>query len=99
MFWHWYQLGSLAEALNKEGYWSDVIGYQKVDLTEDLLLSLIENRINVAGVHINFAYHRKKEDPSIRVYVSQLPVRIDLGDIYEALKFYGIVKGINKIEK
>ena len=52
--------GSLAEVLNKEGYWSDVIGYQKVDLTEDLLLSLIENGINVAGVHIDFAYHRKR---------------------------------------
>ena len=33
---------------------------------------LVENRIYVAaGAHINFPYHRKKEDPSIRVYVSQ----------------------------
>ena len=60
---------------------------------------LVENGINVAGVHLNFAYHRKKEDPSIRVRVSQLPIGIDLGEIYKVLKFYGIVKGINKIEK
>ena len=57
----WFVLG-LVSALtpwwkSKEGCWSDVIGYQKVDLTEDLLFSLIENGINVAGVHINFAYH------------------------------------------
>ena len=35
----------------------------------------------------------------IRVYVSELPTGIDLEDIYEVFKFYGIVKGINKIEK
>ena len=60
---------------------------------------LVENRINVVGVHVNSAYHRKKEDPSIRVYVSQLPIGIDLREIYGVLKFYDIVKGINKIEK
>ena len=44
---------------------------------------LVENGINVAGVHVNFAYHRQKEDLSIRVYVSQLPIGIDLEEIYE----------------
>ena len=99
---------SLAEALNKEGYWSNVIGYQKVDFNRRFAVvfksvqkmdHLIENGINVAGVHVNSAYHRKKEDPSIRVYVSLLPIGINLGEIYEVFKFYGIVKGINKIEK
>ena len=58
---------SQAEALNKEGYWSDVIGYQKVDFNRRFAVvfksvqkmeHLVENGINVAGVHVNFAYHR-----------------------------------------
>ena len=59
----------------------------------------MENGINVAGVHVNFAYHRRKEDPHIRVYISQLPIGIELGEIYEVFKYYDIVKEINKIER
>ena len=35
----------------------------------------------------------------IRVYVSQLPTGIDLGEVYEVLKFFDIAKEVNKIEK
>ena len=58
-----------AEVRNRKGYWSDVAGYQKADFicrfavvfkntqTRD---RLVENGINVNGIHVNFAYHRKK---------------------------------------
>ena len=78
---------ALAEALNREGYWSDVAGYQKVDFSGRFAIvfkntqtrdRLVENGINVNGIHVNFAYHRKKEDPKIRVYISQLPITMAL---------------------
>ena len=74
---------ALVEALNREGYWSDVVGYQKVDFSHRFAVvfkntqtrdGLAENGMNVNGIHVNFAYHRKKEDPKIKVYIFQLPM-------------------------
>ena len=59
----------LAEALNKERYWSDVVGYQKVDFSCRFAIvfkntqtrdRLVENGVTVNGIHVNFAYHCKK---------------------------------------
>ena len=41
----------------------------------------------------------RSEDPKIRVYISQLPIGIELGQIYEVFKAYGIVCDIIKIER
>ena len=60
---------------------------------------LVENGINENGRHVKFAYHRKKENPKIRVYISQSPIRIELGQIYEVFKAYGIVYDTTKIER
>ena len=73
---------AIAEALNREGHWSDVAGYQKVDFSCRFAVvfrntqvrgRLVENGINVNGIHVNFAYHDEKEVPKIRVYISQSP--------------------------
>ena len=90
---------ALAEALNRETYWSDVAGYQKVEFNRRFPVvfnntqtrdRLVENGINVNGIHVNFAYHRKKEDPKIRVYISQLAIGIKFGQIYEVFKAYAL---------
>ena len=60
---------------------------------------MVESSININGVHVNFAYHHRKEDSKIRVYISQLPIGINLGEIYEVFKVYGIVQDITKIER
>ena len=99
---------ALAEALDKEGYLSDVVGYQKVSFSQRFAIvfkntqtrdQLVENGINVNGIHVNFAYHCKKEDPKIRVYISQLPIGIGLRQIYEVFKVYDIFHDITKIER
>ena len=99
---------ALAKVLNGKGYWKKVIGYQRVDFnrryalvlkndrTRDLL---VEQGINVDGVHINFAYHRRKEDARIRVFVSQLPIGIKLHQINDVFNAYGVIHNISKIEK
>ena len=91
---------ALAKVLNEKGYWTDVIGYQRVDFnrryalvlkndhTRDLL---VEQGINVNGVHVNFAYHRRKEDARIRAFVSQLPIGIELHQIHDVFNTYGLL--------
>ena len=69
---------ALAKVLNEKGYWKDVIGYQRVDFNRKYALVfkndrtrdlLVDEGLNVNGVHVNFAYHRRKEDARIRVLV------------------------------
>ena len=82
---------ALAKVLNEKGYWKDVNEYQRVDFnrrytlvlkndcTRDLL---VEQGINLNGVRVNFAYHRRKEDARIGVFVSQVPIGIELHQIH-----------------
>ena len=60
---------ALAKVLNEKGYWKDVIWYQRVDFNRSYALVfkndrtrdlLVEQGINVNGVHVNFAYHRRR---------------------------------------
>ena len=60
---------------------------------------LVEQGINVNGVHVNFAYHRRKEDARIRVFVSQLSIGIELHQILDVFNTYGVIHNISKIEK
>ena len=68
----------------------------KNDHTRDLL---VEQGINVNGVNVNFAYHRRKEDARIRVFVSHLPIRIELHQIHDVFNTYGVIHNISKIKK
>ena len=68
----------------------------KNDRTRDLL---VEQGINVNGVHVNFAYYRRKEDARIRVFVSQLPIGIELHQIQDVFNTYGAIHNTSKIEK
>ena len=99
---------ALADGLNAKGYWKDVIGYQEVDFNGRYVIvfwnnetrdRLVENGIDIDGVNVTFAYHPKKEDPKIRVFVSQLPTEIKLHELHEVFDTYGSIHNISKIEK
>ena len=87
----------LAEKSHECGYWLSVSGYQKVDYNCRFALVvesghvrdlLIESGIDVDGIHITFAYH-KKRDTRKRVYVSHFPVGITMLELREIFSFYG----------
>ena len=50
---------ALAEALNREGHWSDVVGYQKVDFSHGFAVVFknteTRDRLVENGINVNFS--------------------------------------------
>ena len=98
---------ALAEALNREGYWSDVVGCQKVDFSRRFAVvfknsqtrdRLVENGINVNGIHVNFGITVKRRTPrSERIFLSYLLV--SSWDKFTKFLKRGIVRNIIRIER
>ena len=98
----------LAEELNKQGYWKAVTGFQKVDfhrrytvVFNDPVLRdrLVVNGLNIDGSHVGFAYHQRRIDPTIRVFVTQLPLGISSDQIRFVLDHYGEVLTVQQVTK
>ena len=98
----------IADELNKQGYWKAVTGFQKVDLHRryavvfnDPVLRdrLVVNGLNSDGSHVGFAYHQRRIDPTIRVFVTQLPSGISSDEIRFVLDHYGGVLTFQPVTK
>ena len=96
----------LAEELHKKGMWNSISGFQRVDFGRRFVLVveltkhrdfLVENGLNISGIHVAFTYHKRRE--MTRVYLSQIPSGITPAEIKEALSYYGGILQVNPVYK
>ena len=98
----------LAEALHQNGYWDAVNILQRVDFNRRYAVfldngakrdKLLNEALNIDGIHVSFARHQKKVEPRWKVFVSQLPGGKTKDEIHSVLRDFGQVKDIQPITR